>query len=463
MSRYDLVSGDACLSCAPSAAGTCSEACYGSGSGLFGFPNQLLPMLKNSPNGGLVGSVGGELRYRYMDEQNRLRPPGPGSSEYHLWRFTPWFSIDAGDRVKLFAQVIDAAPFGYDAPYSAVGIDENRGDLLQGYIDIKITEGLNYRYGRQFLKYGSQRLLSPLAWANTYRNFEGHRLYYSGDQWDVDLFNMRSVNAAAGNVFRPKSFDRADANRQISGLYTTYKGTPNRTWDFYWLWFDGDETNNRQDGDRHTVGLRWAGKEFVGGGCGTSRGHWHWDFEGAYQFGTDSFGAANSADVNAGFLAMTGGRTFGEIPWSPTLDGIFYYGSGDSDPTDGDINTVYTLYPLGHALWGLIDNFSGQNLVDLGFRTSVQPVERLSLGLAVHWFNRADSADAVYNIAGAPLAVGTPGNFIGSEIDLTARLKVSDALSLEVGQFWFQYGDAIDNSSPRGNASQFYFMSNLVF
>ncbi|MBC8291174.1 MAG: hypothetical protein H8E37_12745, partial [Planctomycetes bacterium] len=36
-------------------------------------------------------SMGGELRYRYMDEQNRLRPPGPQRTRYDLWRFTPGF------------------------------------------------------------------------------------------------------------------------------------------------------------------------------------------------------------------------------------------------------------------------------------------------------------------------------------------------------------------------------------
>ena len=32
----------------------------------------------------LTASVGGELRHRYMDESNRLRPGGPGDSTYDL-------------------------------------------------------------------------------------------------------------------------------------------------------------------------------------------------------------------------------------------------------------------------------------------------------------------------------------------------------------------------------------------
>lgn len=60
-------------------------------------------------------------------------------------------------------------------------------------------------------------------------------------------------------------------------------------------------------------------------------------------------------------VGALGGYTFEGVTWKPGLGGIFYWGSGDSDPTTGDINTFNSLYPLGHAHWGQIDNFSGQN------------------------------------------------------------------------------------------------------
>jgi hypothetical protein len=50
---------------------------------------------------------------------------------------------------------------------------------------------------------------------------------------------------------------------------------------------------------------------------------------------------------------------------------VLKYGSGDDDPTDGDNNTVSTLYPLGHAYWGIIDNLNGQNLLDYSLQGSL--------------------------------------------------------------------------------------------
>jgi len=174
-----------------------------------------------------------------MDEQNRLRKGGPGHSQYHLWRITPWVQLNVGEMIGGYVQAIDASMFGLDAPYSAAPIDENRADLLQLYGEVRLP-GMGevqtkYRYGRQFLQYGNQRLLSPLGWANTYRNFEGHKLMLTSPDWDLDLFSMHSLNAAAGNVPRPASFDKADQSRSISGAWSIWKGFEQSTVDRYWL------------------------------------------------------------------------------------------------------------------------------------------------------------------------------------------------------------------------------------
>ena len=96
-----------------------------------------------------------------MDERFRLRPQGNvRRSTYNLWRFTPFVEV-GNDRFKARVQAIDASIFGEDIP--KVAIDENRTDLLQYYVDLAVTDigdnPLHVRYGRQFLKYGSQHLI----------------------------------------------------------------------------------------------------------------------------------------------------------------------------------------------------------------------------------------------------------------------------------------------------------------
>ena len=54
-----------------------------------------------------------------------------------------------------------------DAPYSLTVLDINRTDILQMYAELNLgavfAGNLKYRYGRQCLQYGSQRLLSTLG------------------------------------------------------------------------------------------------------------------------------------------------------------------------------------------------------------------------------------------------------------------------------------------------------------
>jgi hypothetical protein len=417
-------------------------------------------------------SIGGALRYRYLDERNRLRPPlAAGESDYDQWRFTPYFEIGYQDWVTGYVQAIDAPTFNYELPQLA--IDENRSDLLQYYVDLKVADldagKVRFRYGRQLLSYGSQHLVSPLAWANTFRNFEGYKLYFAGEAWSVDAFAVQPVDGASLNAFRPTSFDTPDQSRWFSGVYSTYKKAPGGTLDLYWLWLhEREDRVGMLDGSRHTLGVRYAGSKPVKEGEDTLLTYL-WDVEGAYQFGEDDFLTGVDQSVQAGMLNVNGGMRMDSLPWSPTLTGIYYWGSGDRDPTDGRQTTFNTLFPLGHAYWGILDNFSGQNLSDYVVQLSLAPTKKLTLVGAWHWFDKAAAEDAIYNIGGVPFGgVSTTDLNIGNELDLIATYKLSANLMLEVGHSWFWYGDAVSlNPNPlvatRGDATQFYMFLDWLF
>ncbi len=433
------------------------------------------PLLHKLRNRKLFGdvkySVGGGMRYRYMNEINRLRPLGETRrNTYDLWRVTPFLEV-GNDWVKGYVQAIDAASFGEDLPM--LPIDENRADLLQYYIDAKLLEldggDVRGQYGRMFLKYGDELFVSPLPWANTFRNFQGGRLYYSSETWDVDAFVVRPLNgAASASTYQPSSFDNPDQSVVFSGVYTSYKKAKNGKFDVFWLWNDESEPRaNRQDGSRHTIGARYAGS-YAEKSAGSVVRTWTWDTMGAWQFGEDTFVSGGAGqNVNAGAFSSIGTVTLNELPWSPSFKGLFWWGSGDSNPTDGTVNTLTTLYPFGHNYWGLIDNFNGANLLDYSLQASIKPVKKLKLGAQWHWFDKANANDFVYNIAGAPLGNTTTGSRnIGQELDLLATYAVNANLSVQLGYFWFWYGDAIDNNAgiaTRDDAEQVYLMATWGF
>ncbi len=422
---------------------------------------------------GVTASVGGEARYRYMNEANRLRPSGPDRSTYDLWRIVPHLELKYGDSVTGYVQAIDASIFNEDL--SVTTIDENRADLLQYYVDVNLGDvgcgTVHARGGRQFLQYGSQHLISPLAWGNTYRNFEGVKLYYASEDWDIDGFWTQPVNGATGNVFRPRSFDHPDVSRYFTSIYSTYKGLDNAVLDFYWLFLDEDnDRGNRIDGERHTIGARYDGRTVTKDCCGNAISTLAFELEGAYQFGdNESFLAAVDEDISAGMVHSAVGYTLNQVMWTPTIKGVFYWGSGDDSPGDGENNNFNTLFPVGHAYWGILDNLDGSNLFGYSIQTIAKPSKELTLLTAIHWFEKDASASPIFNVAGTPVPNGATTNGdkdIGSELDLIATYAASELLQIQVGYSWFWYGEAVSQAAaplPRGDASQLYLMTTYLY
>jgi Alginate export len=419
------------------------------------------------PEGALV-SLGGELRYRYMDESNRLRPGGPARANYQHWRWRQYADLKLDDSLRFYAELIDASMFGNTL--SVTGIDVNRWDLQNLFVDVKIAERdekpVYVRIGRQELLYGSQRLISPLDWANTRRNFEGIKLFSRGETWDLDAFATRTLNTAIpgdGPVARfDNSFDSPNQNHTFSGAWLTYKGVKDQTWDLYWIW----DWNRQQlaprprfpGGNRHTVGTRWLRNFPVTSEGETPDYIWHADVEGGYQFG-DDFGK----NVSAGFFTGGLGNTMQSLPWEPSLWVYYDWASGSRNLNSGESNTFHQHYGLVHAYIGQIDNVARQNISDINAKFSVKPVKQVVLETQYHHINLARDSDVLYNITGAPVGQPNSGWHAGDELDLVATYTLNPNFSVQAGYFWFWYGSFIQNNAPRDKAEMFYLQSALRY
>lgn len=417
-------------------------------------------------------SVGGELRWRYMDEVNRLRPPFKRRSVYDLVRWRNYLDLKHSDWCRIYVEMINADIYNNDLP--ATGIDANHWDLQNAFLDLKVMERDDkpvwLRVGRQEMSFGAQRLISPLDWANTRRNFQGIRLNSPGTTWDLDAWLTNPVNTATigdGGGLGPKlgvnylsnRFDPANHNIIFGGGYATYKGIKNHTIDSYLLWanYDGSFPGGAgfPIGNRYTWGHRWAGTFNVDDG---SRA-WLTDVEGGYQFGNN-----NGESVQAGFIATGLGHQWKNVMWEPTLWGFYDWASGDGNPNDNVNHTFFQYYGLVHAYMGLIDNLARQNLSDVNWRLNLKPSQKLNLQVAQHFFQLANTNDHLYTVGGQEFPGATnQGSNIGSEVDLLATYNVNANLSFEMGYFQFFYGDYINNVSPRGNAEQLYFQTTVRY
>ncbi len=465
-------------------------------------PHFLGEELKNIPlfgddcePSGLTVSFGGEIRHRYMNEDNRLRPlaPGqlPGRSTYDLYRWRQYVDLKWGQDFRVYVEGIDASIFNNELPVT--GIDKNRWDVQNAFFDVKFAERddkpIYFRAGRQELLFGTpsgaspgQQLISPLDWANTRRNFEGFRVLSKGDAWDIDLFAVRPVNTAnptgavggrpaagptAAVLKYDNKFDESDYSRWYSGIYTNYKGFKDHTIEPYYVWLQTDSNRHDPawaDGNRHTVGLRWTMTKPIKDETDQPWLVFATDTEGAYQFGKD-----NDKNVQAGFFTTKLATTFSQATWTPQLSFIYYWGSGDSNPTDGTNSTYDVLVPLNHAYWGIIDNLAGQNLHDIAVQGTIKPHAKLTGLAAVHWFNLANASDRIYNVAGAP--VGTAGTGVGTnvgqELDLIATFNYNPNFDIQAGYSWFWYGQRVSTtggtSIPKEDATQLYIQTSLRY
>ena len=431
-------------------------------------------------------SVGGELRSRYMDERNRLRAPfaAGGRSTYNLVRWRQYFDLKHSDWVRVYIEMIDASSTGNDLPVT--GIDVNRWDLQNAFIDLKVLERDDkpvwLRAGRQELLFGSQRLVSSLDWANTRRNFEGLRINSPGTTWDLDAWLVNPVNSATfgtaggtgpglGVNKNAHEFDQAQKDILFGGAWGTYKGIKDHTIDTFFLYdhhsrafpggagFPGPPSPlasySFPVGDRYTPGMRWLGTFPTDAGARA----YLTDVEGGYQFGNDK-----GKSVQAGYFTAGGGHVW-KNKYEPTVWMFYDWASGDGNSKDGVNGTFFQHYGLVHAYLGLIDNVARQNTSDLNYRVTVKPTKKLQLQAAQHFIQLANGGDSLYTITGQRFGTaGGHGTDVGQELDLLATYTYNQNFSIEMGQFWFWYGDYIHNVQPtRQDAQQFYVQTTFRY
>jgi hypothetical protein len=306
----------------------------------------------------LLLTTGGEVRMRYINEvDSRL---SGRDNTYELLRTRVYADLWYQDKFRVFIEYLDAQTYNQDLP--PLIIDANHSDLLNAFIDIKLAEtcdGTAYaRVGRQELLYGSQRLISPLDWANTRRTFQGAKVFYRSEKFDTDAFIVQPVIPDVAH------FDSGDDNQVFAGTWTTYRPAKGQAIDAYYLYLDNARHSASGRGgvlgasNFHTVGGRYSG----------DKDNVLWDFEGAFQFGDFS----NQNQI-AGMYTTGLGYHFKDLPMNPQAWVYYDYASGDPHIGVGDTHRTFNqLFPFGHYYFGFIDVVGRQNIHDL-----IRPVPRV--------------------------------------------------------------------------------------
>jgi hypothetical protein len=387
--------------------------------------------------------LGGQYRARFHNEHNHRNIGATlgltgNDDDFLLHRTRLFANAKYSDWLRVYGEYIDAESNYENSPPRSIEV--NRSDILNLFVDARLAGDccgdLWFRVGRQELLYGSERLISPLDWANTRRTFDGFKVFWQGTDWNIDFFATRPV------ITDPRNFDNPSQDQEFVGAWATYKAVPNQTYDFYAIQFNNEAGTN--DFEFTTLGGRWLGSD----------GPWLWEFEGGTQFGENTNGSTHRAGFATGGL----GYKWADRCWQPQL--WCYYDWASAGDIPGASNGFNHLFPLGHKFFGYMDLFGRSNIQSPNVQLTMQPRQNLKLLVWYYYLFLDSRSDSPYNVNMTPFFPAvTPGSRdLGHELDLWAMINLNARMDVVLGYSHFWSGDYYNTPGLpfNGNANFFY-------
>lgn len=381
-----------------------------------------LERIKNVPlwAGGPSLTIGGDYRLRlegFADPGFALRGSDDFVSTNH--RFLLHANLAIAERVRLFGELGWFVEDGRKP--SARPFDESDLDLQQLFVDVGSPSDAMLRVGRQEMLLGSTRLFGLREGPNIRRVFDAAKLDFV---WDDVKFTGFYARPVINNV---ASFDNASTSaEQTWGGLATYAlptSAPNDGLSIEPYYFGRSLDVQRwgaevADERRHTLGVRSFG----------TLDRFDYDVEAAYQFGR--FG---EQDVRAWGVATLFGYTFADTAWTPRIGVRANAASGDTDASDGRLQTFDALYPnLSYFTDAAV--YAPANAVDVRPFVELEPNDVLSLSFGADAIFRLHESDAVFGAGYIPLVPGGTGGkgLTTVLVDASATWRVSPFVEAKV-------------------------------
>lgn len=413
-------------------------------------------------------------RFESFDEHFRAGLSGHGQGIFTRTALQATARADAfeGSLELMDSRQFDTPP---DLPLGT-GI-VNTFEVLQAYGAVHFDDvysggdHLRVLFGRHTMDVGSRRLVARNRFRNTINGFTGLNALWESDGGDrIQAFYVLPVQRLPRDLASQRDNDQQlDEERsqvQFYGVHTTTRealhGMDAEVYLFGLHEEDGRELNTRNR-DLWTFGGRLV--------KGPAAGEFDHEFEFAYQVG-DSRASSSSTDTTdldheAWFLhASTGYRWDAE--YSPRVELLFDYATGDDDPTDGEWNRFDTLFGarrFEYGPTGIFGAFARSNILTPGVRLFVEPTDDTQLMIANRLHYLASDRDA-WTTSGLVDPTGGAGDYLGNLLEFRVRWDPEPFFRLEFGAAHLFAGSFIDdapNATTQGDSTYVYVASVFRF
>lgn len=385
-------------------------------------------------------SVGGSIRSEIQKRTNEDWVKQQNVALFQRFMFHTDFRLHPNFRI--FNQFKSGYTIGRDTPFF---LDNDDIDFHQLFFEFR-KKNYQFRLGRQELALGAKRLMSVREGTNIRQSFDGFRLTFMPDLWNIDILGL------AYNPQRVNAFDnRINTDELLWGVYATRQlHNKQQLLDFYYLGFQNLNANYVETTGkevRHSLGARWAG----------SINRLKLNNEAVFQFGNidnqSLIAWTVSADLNYifenGLLSSVGLK----------LDII----SGDKSET-ATLESFNALYPRG-GYFGLLALIGPSNLIDIHPSIGLSLTDNFSVGLDVDVFWRYSLDDGIYFPSGRLNRTpdGANSRFIGYQTGIQLAYTINRHFSVESSYFHFFNGDFMEEITANNDISQLTFTSSFTF
>lgn len=165
-------------------------------------------------------SMGGEIRERGEYFDHPQWGPLNSNSGFSLQRSLVFADVQANTFLRGFVEFQSGLSFGRDGGPRPV-VDKDELSLHQAFLEIrseKVEPRISLRVGRQELSFGSSRLVGIREGPNVRQSFDGLRLTWKPNAWDLDVIATKPVENNTGLLK-----DRTAHEYAFWGVYASHR------------------------------------------------------------------------------------------------------------------------------------------------------------------------------------------------------------------------------------------------